>query len=158
MLYHAGPSSLIGLQDVKLSWIVIYRYEFGRMNNSLNWSFMSCGELHCDSIKIKTMINSNLFFLRQCKSLDWSDCFVVLLLSATHFQKSGHKRLIRRCFTFSQCFQAGVFLFSLATPFPLPPPPSLWLTPFPPLFRKFQHGTFASKNICTPKENACTAG
>ena len=81
---------------------------------------MSCGELHCDSVKIKTMINSNLFFLRQCESLDWSDCFVVLLLSATHFRKSGHKRLIRGCFTFSRCFQAGVFLFSLPTPSPLP--------------------------------------
>ena len=78
-------------------------------------------ELHCDSLKIKTMINSSLFFLRQCESLDWSDCLVVLLLSATHFRKSGHARLIRGCFSFSHCF------------------PHLLL------FGKFQHGAFASK-------------
>ena len=46
------------LQDVKLSRIAIYRDEFRRMNCSLNWSFISCGELHCDSVKIKTVINS----------------------------------------------------------------------------------------------------
>ena len=110
------------------------------MNCGLNWSFISCGELHCDSVKIKTMINPNLFFLRRCESLYWSDCLVVLLLSATHFRKSGHARLIRGCFSFSQCFRAGVF--SSLSP---PPPRSLWLAPFPPFFRKFQHGAFASK-------------
>ena len=99
------------------------------MNCNLNWSFISRGELHCDSVKIKTMINSSLFFLRQCESLDWSDCLVVLLLSATHFRKSRHARLIRGCFPFSQCFRAGVFS-SLS----LPPSRSLWLAPFPPLF------------------------
>ena len=108
------------LQDVKLSRIAIYRDEFRRMNCSLNWSFISCGELHCDSVKIKTMINSSLFFLRQCESLDWSDCLVVLLLSATHFRKSGHARLIRGCFSFSQCFRAGVF--SSLSPLPLTRP------------------------------------
>ena len=146
-------SFLICLQDVKLSGIAIYRYEFRRINCSLNWSSISCGEWHCDSVKIETMINSSLFFLRQCESLDWSDCLVVLLLSATHFRKSGHARLIRGCFSFSQCFRAGVF--SSLSP---PPPRSLWLAPFPPLFGKFQHGAFASKNICAPEENACTAG
>ena len=65
------------------------------------------------------MINSSLFFLRQCESLDWSDCFVVLLLSATHFRKSGHARLIGGCFSISQCFRAGVFS-SLSAPSPLP--------------------------------------
>ena len=128
------------LQDVKLSRIAIYRDEFRRINCSWNWSFISYGELHCDSVKIKTMINSSLFFLRQCKSLDWGDCLVVLLLSATDFQKSSPARLIRGCFSFSQCFQAGVFS-SLS----LPPPHSLWLAPSPPLFGKFQHGAFASK-------------
>ena len=123
------------LQDFKLSRIAIYRDEFRRMNCSLNWSFISCGELHCDSVKIKTMINSSLFFLRQCESLNWSVCFVVLLLSANHFPTSGHARLIRGCFSFSQCFWAGVFS-SLS----LPPPHSLWLASSPPLFRKFQHG------------------
>ena len=47
------------------------------------------------------------------------DRFVVLLLSATHFQKSGHAWLIRRCFSFSQCFRAGVFS-SLSRPLPAP--------------------------------------
>ena len=127
------------LQDVKLSRIAIYRDKFRRMNCSLNWSFIGCGELHCDSVKIKTMINSSLFFLRQCKSLDWNDCLVVSLLLATHFRKSSHARLIRGCFSFSQCFQAGIF-YSLSPP----PPRSLWLAPSPPLFGKFQHCTFVS--------------
>ena len=126
------------LQDVKLSRIAIYRDEFRRMYCSINWSFISCGELHCDSVKI--LINPCLFFLRQCESLDWSDCLVVLLLSATHFWKSSHARLIRGCFSFSQCFRAGVF--SSLSPLP---PHSLWLVPFPPLFGKFQHGDFVSK-------------
>ena len=138
------------LQDVKLSRIAIYRDEFRRMNCSLNWSFISCGELHCDSVKIKTMINSSLFFLRQCESLDWSDCLVVLLLSATHFRKSGHARLIRGCFSFSQCFRAGVF--SSLSP---PPPRSLWLAPSPPLFGKFQHDAFASKLRAQRKRLHC---
>ena len=47
------------------------------------------------------------------------DCFVVLLLSATHFPKSGHAWLIRRCFSFSQCFRADVFS-SLSRPLPAP--------------------------------------
>ena len=128
------------LQDVKLPWIAICRDECRRMNCRLNWSFISCGELHCDSVKIKTMINSSLLFLRQCESLHWGDCLVVLLLSATHFRKSGHARLIKGCFSFSQCFRAGVF--SSLSP---PPPRSLWLAPSPPLFGKFQHGAFASK-------------
>ena len=81
---------------------------------------MSCGELHCDSVKIKAPTNSSLFFLRQCESLDWNDCSVVLLLSATHFMKSSHARLIRRCFSFSQCFRPCVFLFSLPAPSSLP--------------------------------------
>ena len=105
------------------------------MNCSLNWSFISCGELQCDSVMIKTMINSSLFFLRQCESLDWNDCFIVSLLSATHFRKSSHAQLIRGCFSFSQCFRAGVF----SSPSPLP------LVPSPPLIGKFQHGPFASK-------------
>ena len=108
------------LQDVKLSRIAIYRDEFRRMNCSLNWSFISCGELHCDSVKIKTTIDSRLFFSRQCESLDWSDCLVVLLLSATHFWKSGHVCLIRGYFSFSQCFRAGVF--SSLSPLPLTRP------------------------------------
>ena len=139
------------LQDVKLSRIAIYRDEFRRMNCSLNWSFISCGELHCDSVKIKTMINSSLFFLRQCESLDWSDCLVVLLLSATHFRKSGHARLIRGCFSFSQCFREA---FSLLSPRPLP-------SPFDSPHFLLSSGSFnmaLSPANCALKENACTAG
>ena len=138
-------------QDVKLSRIAIYRDEFRRMNCSLNWSFISCGELHCDSVKIKTMINSSLFFLRQCESLDWSDCLVVLLLSATHFRKSSHACLIRGCFSFSQCFRSGVFS-SL-----YPPPPA----PFDPSHFLLSSGSFKmalSRANCEHKESACTAG
>ena len=135
------------LQDVKLSRIAIYRDEFRRMNCSLNWSFISCGELHRDSVKIKTMINS------QCEASDWSDCLVVLLLLATHFRKSGHARLIRGCFSFSQCFRAGVFPF-LSTP----PPRSLWLAPFPSLLGKFQHDAFASKLRAQRKRLHCRLG
>ena len=116
-----------------------------------NWSFISCGELHCDSAKIKTMINYSLFYLRQCESLDWSDCLVVLLLSATHFWKSGHARLIRRCFSLSQCFRAGIFS-SLSRPLPAPfDSPHLLLS----------SGSFKmalSQANCALKQNACTAG
>ena len=114
------------------------------MNCSLNWNFISCGELHRDSVKIKTMINS------QCEASDWSDCLVVLLLSATHFRKGGHARLIRGCFSFSQCFRAGVFPF-LSTP----PPRSLGLAPFPSLFGKFQHDAFTSKLRAERKRLHC---
>ena len=69
----------------------------------------------------------------------WDLRLVVLLLLATHFRKSSHTRLIRGCFSFSQYFQAGIF-YSLSPP----PPHSLWLAPSPPLFGKFQHGTFVS--------------
>ena len=96
------------LQDSDLQrWIAAFK----------NWSFISCGEFHCDSAKIKTMINSSLFFLRQCESLDWRDCLDVLLLPATHFRKSGHAHLIRGVFLIFTVFSARRFLFS-------PPPPS----------------------------------
>ena len=108
------------LQDVKLSGIVIYRDEFRRMNYSLNWIFISCGELHFDSVKIKTMINSSFFFLRQCESLDWRDCLVVLLLSATHFRKSGHSSLSKGVFLSFTVFSGRRFLFSLHAPSLLP--------------------------------------
>ena len=84
----------------------------------------------------------------------WSDCFVVFLLSATHFRKSGHARLIRGCFSFSQCFRAGVFS-SLSQS----PPRSLWLAPFPPLFgfnmALSQAKTFACIGICKIWRNDC---
>ena len=119
------------------------------MNCSLNWSFISCGELHCDSAKIKTMINSSLFSLRQCESLDWSDCLVVLLLSATHFRKSGHAR-IKGVFLIFTVFSGRRFLFSLPAPSPLsftcPISSSLWEVSI----------WLASK--LRLKENACTAG
>ena len=96
------------------------------------------------------MINSSSFFLRQCESSYWSDCLVVLLLLATNFQKSSHTRLIRGCFSFSQCLRAGVF--SSLSP---PPPRSLWLASSPPLFGKYQHGAFASKLRAQRKRLHC---
>ena len=57
------------------------------------------------------------------------------------------------CFSFSQCFWAGVF-----SSLPLPPPRSLWLTPSPPLFGKFQSGAFASKLCAQRKRLHCRLG
>ena len=54
------------------------------------------------------------------ESLDWSNSLVILVLSATHFRESRHARLIRGCFSFSQCFLAGVF--SSLSPLPLTSP------------------------------------
>ena len=89
------------------------------MNCSLNWSFIGCGELHCDSVKIKTMINPSLFFLRQCEFLDWNDCLVVLLSSATHFG-----RVVTRVWLGGVSHFHSVFgkAFSLLSPRPLPAP------------------------------------
>ena len=141
-------SFLSCLQDVKLSRIVIYRDEFRRMNCSLNWSLVSCGELHCDLVKRKTMINSSLFFLRQCEVFGLERLFVCFVIVG--YWKSGHARLIRGCFSVSQCFRAGIF--SSLSP---PPPRSLWLAPSPPLFG----GSFNMARVnCALKENACTAG
>ena len=108
------------LQDVKLSRIAIYRDEFRRMNCSLNWSFISCGELHCDSVTIKTQLG----FLKTMRVFGLERLFgslraVVLLLSATHFWKSGHAHLIRGCFSFS-VFAGRRFRFSLPASSPLP--------------------------------------
>ena len=48
---HAGPSSLVFLQDVKFSRGVIHRSKFRRMDFSWNWSFFKHGELRCESVK-----------------------------------------------------------------------------------------------------------
>ena len=98
------------------------------------------------------MINSSLFFLRQCESLDWSDCLVVLLLSATHFRKSGHARLIRGCYSFSQCFRAGVFLFHLPAPSPL-----LLTRPISSSLREVSTWRFREQIACTRKTPALQA-
>ena len=97
------------------------------------------------------MIISSLFFLRQCESLDWSACLVVLLLSATHFLKSGHACLIRGCFSFLQFFGQA---FSLLSPRLLP-------APFDSSHFLLYSGSFnmaLSRANCAPQENACTAG
>ena len=104
------------LQDVKLSRIAIYRDEFRRMNCSLNWSFISCGELHCDSVKIKTMINSSLFFLRQCESLErLFGCFVIVAYSFPERRSGG-----QGVFLIFTMFSGRCFLFSFPAPSPLP--------------------------------------
>ena len=62
---HAGPSSLVFLQDVKCSRIVIHRPKFRRIDCSLNWSYFKHGELRCESVKIalrQWFLNSSLFF------------------------------------------------------------------------------------------------
>ena len=59
-------------------------------------------------------------------------------------------RLIRGCFSFSQCFRAGVF--SSLSP---PPHRSLWLAPSPPLLGSFNMAIL--RVHCALKENACTA-
>ena len=97
------------------------------------------------------MINSSLFFLRQCESLDWNDCLVVLLLSATHFRKSGHACLIRGVSHFHSVF---VRAFSLLSPRPLPASFDL-----PHLLLSSGSINMAlSRANCALKENACTAG
>ena len=119
------------------------------MNCGLNSSFISCGELHCDSVKIKPMIHSSLFFLRQCESLDWSDCLVVLLLSATHFRKNSHVRLIRGCFSFHSVFGQA---FSLLSP-PSPPLSAPFNSPH--LLLSLESFNMAlSRANCMLKENA----
>ena len=73
---------------------------------------------------------------------------VVLLLSATHFRKSGHARLITA---------GGVSHFHsvFGQAFSLLSPRSLLLAAFPPLFGKFQHGAFASKLRAQKKRLHC---
>ena len=125
-------------QDIKLSRIAIYRDEFRRMNCNLNWSLISCEELHCDSVKIKTMINSLLFFIRQCASLDWSGCFVVV----------GYSFPEER----SRVFSSRRFLFSLPAPYS---------APFDSPHFLLSSGSFnmaLSRANCALKESACTAG
>ena len=122
------------LQDVKLSLIAIYRDEFRRLKlHQLGRISLWLSQDKNDELQLVFLKTSQVFGLERLLG-----CFV--LLAATHFRKSDHARLIRGCFSFSQYFRAGVF--SSLSP---PPPRSLWLAPFPPLFGKFQHGAFASK-------------
>lgn len=85
--------------------------------------------------------------------MDWSDCLVALSLLATHFRKSGHTRLIRVCFSFSQYFGQA---FSLLSPRPHPLP-----VPFDSPHFLLSSGSFnmaLSRANYALKENACTAG
>ena len=115
---------------------------------------MCCGELHCDSVKIKTMINSRLFFLRQCESLDWImerlfGCFVIIGYS---FPKERSRASNYRVFLIFTVFSGRRFLFSLPAPYP---------APFDsPHFLLSSEGfnMVLSRANCVLKENACTAG
>ena len=77
------------LQDVKLSRIAIYGDEFRRMNCNF---FISCEELHCDSVKIKKMINSSLFFLKCYYDQIWEFVFDYLLLSFAVLCEASEKK------------------------------------------------------------------
>ena len=61
-----GPAHEFSLQDVKLSRIVIYRYNIIRIKCSFNWSCINYGEIHCDSV------DSSLVFFYKCEPSDWS--------------------------------------------------------------------------------------
>ena len=127
------------LLDVELSRIAIYKNELHlKLKLHQLWRIASWLSQDKNNDKL-TMRGFGLERLFGC-----------LLLSATHFRKSGHARLIRGCFSFSQCFRAGVFPF-LSTP----PPRSLWLAPFPSLLGKFQHDAFASKLRAQRKRLHC---
>ena len=104
------------------------------------------------------MINSSLFFLRQCESLDWSDCLVVLLLSATHFRKSGHARLNQGVFLIFTVFSGRRFLFSLPAPNPPPPHPPLPSTcPISSSLREVSTWRFLEQIACSKKTPALQA-
>ena len=89
-----------------------------------------------------------LFFLSKGAS-----SAVVLRFYLVRYSFPGeHSSTTKGMFFISQCFQAGVFS-SLS-----PPPPRLPLThPICSSLLECQHGTFVSKNIHTPEENACAA-
>ena len=142
-------SFLSCLQDVKLSRIVIYRDEFRRMNCSLNWSLVSCGELHCDLVKRKTMINSSLFFLRQCEvfGLEW--LFVCFVIVGYLFLEERSRTSNQGVFLSFTVFSGRQFLFSLPAPSPLPLTSPISSS----LRRKFQHG--ASKLRAQRKRLHC---
>ena len=134
------------LQDVKLSRIAIYRDEFRRMNCSLKWSFISCGELHCYSVKIKTMINSSLFFFGLERLFG---CFVIVGYSFPEERSRASNQGVFLIFT---VFSGRRFLFSLPAPSPASfDSPHLLLS----------SGSFnmaLSRANCALKENAYTAG
>ena len=128
-------------QDVKLSRIAIYRNEFRRMNCNLNWSLISCGELHCDSIsQDKNNDKLPLVFHKTMRVFGLERLFCCCRLLITG-------RAVTRVFG-----QA----FSLLSPRPLLR--SLWLAPFPPLFGKFHHGAFVSKLRAQRKRLHCGLG
>ena len=142
-------SFLSCLQDVKLSRIVIYRDEFRRMNCSLNWSLVSCGELHCDLVKRKTMINSSLFFLRQCEVFGLERLFVCFVIVGYLFLEERSRTSNQGVFLSFTVFSGRHFLFSLPAPSPLPLTSPISSS----LRQKFQHG--ASKLRAQRKRLHC---
>ena len=119
------------------------------MNCSLYWSFISCGELHCDAVKIKTQ----LVFLKTMRVFGLERLFGCFVIVGYSFPEERSRASNQGVFLIFTVFSGGVF--SSLSP---PPPRSLWLAPFPPLFGEFQHGAFASKLRAQRKRLHCRLG
>ena len=104
------------LQDVSLSRTAIHRDEFRRMNCSLNWSFISCGELHCDSVKIKTQ----LVFLKTMRVFGLERLFGCFVIVGYSFPEERSRASNQGVFLIFTVFSGRRFLFSLPAPSPLP--------------------------------------
>ena len=79
--------------DVFLRWAqlvsFIYRYEFRRMNCSINWSFISCGELHCDSVMDKNNDKLQLVFLKTMRVFGLEQLFKTKVRFSTQTSVAG---------------------------------------------------------------------
>ena len=94
------------------------------------------GELHCDLVKIKTMINSSLFFLRRCEVFGLERLFVCFVIVGYSFPEERSRASNQGVFLIFTVFSGRRFLFSLPAPSPLPLTGPISSS----LRRKFQHG------------------
>ena len=86
------------------------------MNCSLNWSFISCGELHCDSVKIKTQ----LVFLKTVRVFGLERLFSCFVIVGYSFPEERSRASNQGVFLIFTVFSGRRFLFSLPAPSPLP--------------------------------------
>ena len=74
----------------------------------------------------------------------------------------GGRNVVRVCIRHLWFYDSGrlgrVEIVNLTVGVRAPPPHSLWLVPFPPLFGKFQHGAFTSKLRAQRKRLHCRLG